>query len=216
MGEAALVAEAVAAGQEFVRRFGAVIPVAAAYWQTRPEADGWKFVIASDRFVSGRVGTAYADVIRIANELNSPYLDPYQVELVGLHDRTARAVLEFYRTHPARIPHRVRGWDVGLDDVNELHLVQGPTGDYAMPSGREALNQIIDREAEFFQQHGTAPRKMRLPVLLAYDLAKCGREELGDISGRVFKDGITVFEREGFHGMNVEIVRDRNAALEFE
>lgn len=49
-----------------------------------------------------------------------------------------------------------------------------------------------------------------------YGLAKCGRNELGDLSGRVFKDGITVFEKEGFHGMSVEIVRDRAAVLEFE
>ena len=85
-----------------------------------------------------------------------------------------------------------------------------------MPSGREVLNQIIDQEAAFFQQHGKAPRKMKLPVLMAYDLAKCGRNEVGDLIGRVFMDGITVFEKEGFHGKDVEIVRDRNAVLEFE
>ena len=85
-----------------------------------------------------------------------------------------------------------------------------------MPSGREMLNTIIDQEAEFYKTHGQAPRKMKLPVLMAYDLAKCGRDEVGDLSGRVFKDGITVFEKEGFHGMSVEIVRDRNATLDFE
>ena len=85
-----------------------------------------------------------------------------------------------------------------------------------MSTGRETLNQIIDREAEFFEQHGAAPRKMKLPVLMAYDLAKCGREELGELAGRVFKDGIAVLEREGFHGMSVEIIRNRDAALQFE
>ena len=85
-----------------------------------------------------------------------------------------------------------------------------------MSSGREVLDQIIDQEADFFRQHGKPPRKMKLPVLMAYDLAKCGRDELGDLSGRVFKDGIDVFEKEGFHGMSVEIIRDRNATLQFE
>ena len=65
-------------------------------------------------------------------------------------------------------------------------------------------------------KHGEAPRKMKLPVLMAYDLAKCGREELGEMAGRIFKDGIVVLEKEGFHGMNVEIVRNRDAALQFE
>ena len=58
---------------------------------------------------------------------------------------------------------------------------------------------------------------MKLPVLMAYDLAKCGRDQLGDLSGRVFKDGIRVFEKEGFHGMSVEIIRDRGTpCFEFE
>ena len=85
-----------------------------------------------------------------------------------------------------------------------------------MSSGREMLNQSIDQEANFFQQHGKPPRKMKHPVLMAYDLSKCGPNEVGDLSGRVFMDGITVFEKEGFHGMTVEIIRDRNATLEFE
>ncbi len=85
-----------------------------------------------------------------------------------------------------------------------------------MPTGRETLNQIIDKEAEFFKEKGEAPHKIRLPVLMAYDLAKCGRQELGELAGRIFKDGIAVLEKEGFHGMNVEIIRDRDAKLQFE
>ena len=61
-----------------------------------------------------------------------------------------------------------------------------------MPTGLDTLSEIIDKEAEFFEQHGRAPRKIKLPVLMAYDLAKCGRQELGDIAGRVFRDGIDV------------------------
>lgn len=85
-----------------------------------------------------------------------------------------------------------------------------------MSKGRETLHHIIDKEAEFFEQNGAPPRKIKLPVLMAYDLAKCGGEDLGDLSGRVFKDGIDVFEKEGFHGMQVEIVRKHDAELAFE
>ena len=95
-------------------------------------------------------------------------------------------------------------------------IVRGPTGEYTRPSGRETLHQIIDKEAEYFQTHGMSPRKLKLPVLMAYDLAKCGREDLGDMSGRIFKDGITVFETEGFHGMSVEIIRQVGATLQLE
>lgn len=85
-----------------------------------------------------------------------------------------------------------------------------------MANGREALHAIIDAEAAFFQEHGCPPKVMKLPVLMAYDLAKCGYDDLGDLSGRIFKEGITVLEREGLHGMKVEIVRDGNATLQFE
>ena len=85
-----------------------------------------------------------------------------------------------------------------------------------MATGRETLHEIIDKEAEFFQQHGVPPRKIKLPVLVAYDLAKCGRDDLGELSGRIFKDGVSALEKEGFHGMQVEIVRDRAATLQFE
>ena len=36
---------------------------------------------------------------------------------------------------------------------------------------------------------------------MAYDQAKCGRNEIGDPSGKVFKDS----KKEDFHGMSVEI-----------
>jgi hypothetical protein len=57
---------------------------------------------------------------------------------------------------------------------------------------------------------------MKLPVMMAYDQAKCTRDEVGELAWRIFKDGISAFEKEGFHGMNVEIVRDRTATLQFE
>src|SRR5713101_923870 len=127
-----------------------------------------------------------------------------------------QAALEFYRTHPPTIPVPFCDRSLGGIAVEDVYLIKGPTGEYAMPSGREVLDQIIDQEANYFQQHGKPPRKMKLPVLMAYDLAKCGRDEIGDLSGRVFKDGITAFEKEGIHGMSVEIVRDRHATLQFE
>ena len=134
----------------------------------------------------------------------------------GLNEPVVQAVLKFYTTHPPKIPFYIR--EQNFDDyaIEEAYLIKGHTGEFTMPSGREVLDQIIDQEANFFEKHGKPPKKIKLPVLMAYDLSKCGRDQLGDLSGRVFKDGITVFEKEGFHGMSVEIIRDRNAKLEFE
>jgi hypothetical protein len=55
-----------------------------------------------------------------------------------------------------------------------------------------------------------------MPVRVAYDLAKCGRNEIGEMSDRIFRDGIKVLEEEGFHGMKVQIIRRRDAVLQLE
>ncbi len=218
MDQGTLVVEQVEAGNSFLREFEKSTPIVVAFWLK--EVDGeegrWNLHVASDRFNDGKLGGYYGEVLRIATEMNNPLFDPFQVKLFGLSEPLVRAALEFYTTHPPKIPFHVHERNFGDTGVKNVYLIKGPTGEYTMPSGLEVLHQIIDQEANFFQQHGTPPRKMKLPVLMAYDLAKCGRNELGDLSGRVFKDGITVFEKDGFHGMSVEIVRDRNATLEFE
>ncbi len=216
MDQGSLVGNQIEAGNYFLREFEKSTRVVVAFWLKENEDGEWNLYVASDRFNDGKIGGAYGEVLQIAKYMNDPYFEPFQVKLVGLSEPLVQAALEFYVTHPPKIRFHIRERKFGGIDVEEVYLIQGPTGEYTMPSGREVLNQIIDREAAFFEQYGKPPRQMKLPVLMAYDLAKCGRNEVGDLSGKVFKDGITVFEKEGFHGMSVEIVRDRNAALEFE
>ncbi len=211
-----MVKELLEAGNDFLREFEKSVPVVVAFWLKEGEDSPWTLQVASDRFNSGSTGKSYREVLRIVRQLKSPYLGPFRVRLMGLRVPLVQAALEFYLTHPPKIPFPIVGGNFKGFDGDGIYLVRGPTGEYAMPSGREILDQIIDQEAAFFQQHGKSPRKLKLPVLMAYDLAKCGRNELGELSGRVFKDGIAVFEKEGFHGMSVEIVRDRNATLQLE
>ncbi len=216
MDQDSLVNEQIEAAAEFLSEFEKSIPIVVAFWLKEQDEGRWTLYIASDRIDEMHLQTAYMEMLRVKKEINNPNFDPYRVTLLGLRQPMVRAALEIYKKHSAKIPLRLRDRTFGDVYAEEVYLIRGPTGDYTMPSGREMLNQIIDQEAAYFQQHGRPPRKMKLPVLMAYDLAKCGRNEVGDLSGKVFKDGITVFEQEGFHGMRVEIIRDRNATLEFE
>lgn len=216
MAQESLVDARMEAGERFLREFEKTTSVVVAFWLKEIEDSPWKLYVASERFDKGNLQEPYKEVLRISNEMKSLYFDPFQVTLVGLSDPVVKAALAVYKGHSTQIPLHIRGRNFGGEEVEEIYLVRGPTGEYTMPSGREVLHQIIDQEANFFQQHGKPPRKMKLPVLMAYDLAKCGREDLGDLRGRVFMDGIAAFEKEGFHGMSVEIIRDRNAPLEFE
>lgn len=216
MDQGSLVSQQIEAAGRFLRQFEKSTSVVVAFWLKECEEGQWTFYIGCAPVDRRHLELAYREIFRIVAEMNDPSFEPFQVRLLGLQDPMAQAAIEVYQGRPPRTPVRLSGGTFGGVDVAEVYLVKGPTGESTMASGTEVLHQIIDQEANFFQQHGKPPRKMKLPVLMAYDLAKCGRQELGDLSGRVFKDGITVFEKEGIHGMSVEIVRDRNARLDFE
>jgi hypothetical protein len=215
MDQAVLVEDQLDAGMRFVETLEKTMPVLVAFWLKASEDEDWSLYVASNQFDYGNRRLAYQNVLTSAREMNSGF-DPFRVNLVGLNEPIVKAVLEFYLTHPPTIPYRLHDTSIGSIAVADAYLLKGPTEDFTMPTGREVLDTIIDAEASFFRAQRRAPNKIKIPVLMAYDLAKCGRNELGDLSGRVFKDGITAFEKEGFHGMAVEIVRDTNATLQLE
>jgi hypothetical protein len=216
MDQGPLVNERIEAASRFLREFDEFAPVVVAFWLKDSELGRWTFYLASDRVDDTNYRDAYGEIVRIASQLRDSNFDPFRVRLLLMTDSLVAAALAACQGHPPKIPFRLRVTSFGGIAAEEVYFVQGPTGEYSMPTGREVLDQIIDREAEFFEQHGKPPRKIKLPVLMAYDLAKCGRDQLGDVAGRVFKDGIDVFEREGIHGIDVEIIRSPSASLELE
>ena len=215
MDQGPLVKEQIDAGTRFLREFDKYAPVVVAFWLKDSEDGRWALYVASDRVDDANHDLAYREIIRIAGKIKDPNFDPFRVRLLRMSDPMVRAALAAYAGRPPKIPFSLRTASFGGASAEEAYLIQGIRG-YSMATGRETLDQIIDKEAEYFEKHGEAPRKMKLPVLMAYDLAKCGRDELGDMAGRIFTDGITVLEKEGFHGMNVEISRSRDATLQFE
>jgi hypothetical protein len=76
-------------------------------------------------------------------------------------------------------------------------------------NGIELLHAIIDGEAAYFSDHGRPPALLKLTVAEAYELAKLGREHLGDLAGQIIKDGIRVLEKIGLLGVTVKLVTDQ-------
>ena len=85
-----------------------------------------------------------------------------------------------------------------------------------MASGTETLDLILGFAADWANTHSRDPQTIFLPVRMAWDLAKCRREDLGDLSGKVMKHGISAFETDGLLGLKVKIVREKNASLKME
>jgi hypothetical protein len=216
MDHGPLVKEQIDGGSRFLREFDKYAPVVLAFWLKESGNGRWVLYVASDGIDDANYDLAYSEIIRIAGEIKEPSFDPFRVRLLRMNDPMVKSALAECKGRPPKIPFTLRAVTFGGISADEVYFVQGPTRGYFMPTGLETLSEIIDKEAEFFNQHDKPPRKIKLPVLMAYDLAKCGREELGEMAGRIFKDGITVLEKEGFHGMAVEIVRNREATLEFE
>jgi hypothetical protein len=85
-----------------------------------------------------------------------------------------------------------------------------------MATGREALDNLIQSAADWANTNDKDPKVILLPMLMAYDLAKCRRDDLGDLSRKVMKKGIGVFEKDGLLGLKVRIIRKNDAVLDFQ
>ncbi|MGD0768093.1 MAG: hypothetical protein ABSB42_07860 [Tepidisphaeraceae bacterium] len=82
-------------------------------------------------------------------------------------------------------------------------------------SALETWHSIIDAEAAFHDEHGHPPKKLKLPVRLAYQLAKLPRDQF-ELSELIAKEGIDVIEEKGLLGVSVEIMRDGSTQFSFE
>ena len=73
-------------------------------------------------------------------------------------------------------------------------------------TGIEAFESIVESLKE--QRRNSPdilPTALRLPWGMAYDLAKLGRAELGELADRLLTEGVTILEKQGFKGFKVVI-----------
>jgi hypothetical protein len=106
------------------------------------------------------VGDDGAPLLELHSQANCQPLDTAAVNAIV--DRVDQWYDRFY----ARVMKRLKGSRMG-------------------GNGLAVLYSIIDGEAGYVSEHGEPPRVLKLPVLLAYNLAKLGREHLGDLSGKI-------------------------------
>jgi hypothetical protein len=73
-------------------------------------------------------------------------------------------------------------------------------------TGMEAFECIIESlKSQRNKQPNTLPTALRLPWGTAYDLAKLGRAELGELADKLLTEGVAVLEQQGFRGLKVVI-----------
>jgi hypothetical protein len=109
---AALVIDQLNAGAELVRRVNEEMPVDAAFWLALPDDVDWYLYVAFREALAGDVATfhsAFMLVDRFVTEMDSPYLDPFRIRVVGRDHFFARAAVEMLRKHPTRSVTRIAG-----------------------------------------------------------------------------------------------------------
>ncbi len=113
MDQGPLVAEETDAGAELVRQFDKYSPVKAAFWVKGSDEGRWYLYIASDQFDDRNLDVAYGEILRLAGQMASPYLDPFQVKLIASSDPLAKAVSEIHQRYPGHSATRFGGKNLG-------------------------------------------------------------------------------------------------------
>lgn len=117
-----LVIEEIDAGAELIRRFQEYMPVDAAFWLNPSEEGGWALYLASPRMDVANYDLGFAEILRVVHEMRTPYIDPFQVRLIGSDDPLAKAAMETNRKYPGPTPTRFRGPSFGGAAVDEVYI----------------------------------------------------------------------------------------------
>ncbi len=128
MDQGPLVIEQIDAGSEFIDRLDEYVRVRAAFWMKTSDSGRWYLYVASDQINDSTKKAAYAEVSRVAREMDNPNLDQFQVMLIGSDDPLARAALNVHQRFAARVPTRVRDNPFGGVSVEEVYIYPPPHG----------------------------------------------------------------------------------------
>jgi hypothetical protein len=121
-----LVNEQIDAAAELVERFDKFMPVSAAFWLKLVDDESWSLYIAADRVKRDGVALGNREIVRICQNINSPYLDMFQVRLIPDDNPLARAVLDVHRRYPGKLPIRFGGKFLGGIAIDGAYLYPVP------------------------------------------------------------------------------------------
>lgn len=121
-----LVKEEIDAGAELVRAFDSYKPVTAAFW-LKASDDPFRYLyLASEQVAATDITLAYREVLRLADQIQSPYFDPFRVKIIHADHPLARAAVEINHRFPGRLATRIGGSLFGGVSVDDVYLYPSP------------------------------------------------------------------------------------------
>ena len=122
MDQDSLVIEETDAGAELVRRFHSYMPVEAAFWIRSVDDGHWTLYVVSKEIDEKTYDLGYGEVLRLVQEMKTPYIDPFQVRLLRGDDPLALAALEIHRRYPGNMATRLGGREFGAIAVEGAYI----------------------------------------------------------------------------------------------
>ncbi len=127
MDQGPLVTEQIDAGAKLAGDFDSQYkPLSAAFWLKESEEGRWILYLVSDQIDDSNFDQAYGEVIRLLGRGPHMWLDPFQVKVSGVDDRTAKIVLEIQQKNASRLATRVRERMIGGLSVDEIYIYPIP------------------------------------------------------------------------------------------
>ena len=117
-----LVIEQTDAGEELLKKLDRSLQVNAAFWLNPAEEGGWNLYVVSPEIDKGHFDFAYGEVLRVAQMMDSLYLDPFQIRILRVVDPIAQAAIEIQRKYAGNLATRFRGDTFGGISVAEVYI----------------------------------------------------------------------------------------------
>jgi hypothetical protein len=136
MDSGSLVNEQIEAGARFLSEFQRYAPIRAAFWLKDSEESNWNLYIASEQITDQNIDLAYGEVARITDEMQDPWLDPFQVKVIGVQHRLAKAALDVLRRFPKGASPRLYATQFGGLSAAAVYLYPPP----------ECFSMVRDKE----------------------------------------------------------------------
>ena len=122
MAQNPLLMEEVTIGAEFARQFHDFMPFQAVFW-LQVDEDEYRYLYLATKAINGggKLRLAYGEVIRLARDLDSFYLDADHVKVIGTDDPIAQAAIALND----RFGHRKLGTRIGGQMLGDAYAANG-------------------------------------------------------------------------------------------
>ncbi|HWG47094.1 MAG TPA: hypothetical protein VN688_30295 [Gemmataceae bacterium] len=126
MDQGPLVEQQLEAGIRFLSEFHKYAPVQIAFWLKETDEGAWYLYVASDQITDENCDDGYGEVVRIMAMMRDPWLDMFQVKLIGADEPLAKAVTDLQRRYPSRTPARFFNKTFGYISAEEVCIYPSP------------------------------------------------------------------------------------------